>query len=171
MPSTKVRLKAEWNPDANWFDLVSKIQQRLGLSTTVQELPLTPPIEPEALAAVCAQINPQALAQPALEVPVLSNSDRVKAVRSLTGHSADAVRAILARYDTDHPKNLTPEQCSEVIEILVSYWYQDLNLAVQIPSPEWRSNIQHLQQQGLSEAAAITNWTAQLKLSHPLRSA
>ena len=56
----------------------------------------------------------------------------------------------------------------EVIEILVSYWYQDLNLAVQIPSPEWRSNIQHLQQQGLSEAAAITNWTAQLKLSHPL---
>ena len=97
--TTKVRLKTQWNPDANWLDLISKIQQRLGLSTTVQELPLAPPIEPEALAAVCAPNNPQHLAQPALFAPGLSNSeakhvsyaDRVKAVRTLTGHSVEAV--------------------------------------------------------------------------------
>lgn len=28
---TKARFKAEWNPDANWLDLVTQLQQRLGL--------------------------------------------------------------------------------------------------------------------------------------------
>ena len=156
---TKVRCKIEWNPDANWLDLISQIQQRLGQSAVVQELQVAPQIEPEGLAQDCDQINPQASA------PLLSNSERVKAVRALTGHSSDAVKAILAHYETDHPKNLTSEQCDELIEILVSYWYQDLKLPEQFPSRDWHSSIQHLQQQGLSEAEAISRWMAQIKVS------
>ena len=168
---TKVRFLAEWKADANWLDLVSKIQQRLGQSTPVEELRLAPPIEPEARNAVCDQINPQTSPQPALVAPGLSNSeakrvsyaDRVKAVRTLTGHSVDAVKAILAHYETDHPKKLTPEQCDEVIEILVSYWYQILNKSEPFPSSDWWSIIQQLQQQGLSEAEAIKSWMTQIK--------
>jgi len=166
--ATKVRFKTQWNPDANWLDLISQIQQRLGQSAVVQELPLAPPIEAEALAQDCHQINPQAKrsASGAGRIaPLLSNSERVKAVRALTGHSSDAVKAILAHYETDHPKNLTSEQCDELIEILVSYWYQDLKLPEQFPSSDWHSSIQYLQQQGLSEAEAISRWMAQIKVS------
>jgi len=160
--ATKVRFKTQWNPDANWLDLISQIQQRLGQSAVVEELPLAPPMEPEGLVQDCHQINPSTSAPPTIAI---YNSERVKAVRSLTGHSSDAVKAILAHYETDHPKPLTPEQCDELIEILVSYWYQDLKLPEQFPSSDWHSSIQHLQQQGLSEAEAISRWMAQIKVS------
>ena len=136
--TTRMRLKADWNPDADWLNLVSRLQQQLGQSSSVQELPQPVPVPPN------------------------SNGERIKAIRALTGHSTDDVRAKLAHYGTDHPKHLDPEQCASLIELLVSDWYKALNKPGQFPTADYHYRINQLQQDGLTEADATRVFLSEL---------
>ncbi len=135
--ATKQRLKAEWNADAHWLDLVSQLQQQLGQSSPAPY----PPIDESASN---------------------SNGERVKGIRALTRHSADDVRAILAHYDTDHPKNLDSLQCDSLIEWLVSGWYKALKKPGEFPIAEYRSRVAQLRQDGLSEVDATKVWMSEI---------
>jgi hypothetical protein len=144
------RFKADWKPDTDWLNLISQLQVRLGQAAVAQEVPS---IQPASAA------SPVPLAQGEETLP---NAERVKAVRALTGHSTDAVRAILAHnFGTEHPKHLDAKQCELLIEILVSGWYETLRSPEPFNRNAYRFIMHQLQRKGLSETEALQAWMAE----------
>lgn len=135
---SKQRLKTEWNANAHWLDLVSQLQQQLGQSSPGKKLPTDDVVASN------------------------SNSERVKAIRALTRHSADDVKGVLAHYGTDHPKNLDSLQCDLLIEWLVTGWYKALKKPGEFPIAEYRDRLTQLRQDGLSEADATKVWMSEI---------
>ncbi|RCJ33241.1 hypothetical protein A6770_41040, partial [Nostoc minutum NIES-26] len=96
---TKVRIRREWNPNADWASIISEIQSRLtGISSSV---PLTQ------------------------EQPTHPQDLRIKQIRTLLDYPLDLVKEYLQFQDVDRPSLLPTNKIDSLVKTMCLAWAAD----------------------------------------------
>lgn len=134
--TTKVRIRREWNANADWGVIITEIQSRLGTSTS---LPLTPEQPP----------HPQDL--------------RVKQIRTLLNYPLDLVKEYLQFQDVDRPSLLPVNKIDSLVKTMCLAWAADKFENPNDAESFYQKQVLEAVASGTDELAAIKTWMQQLQ--------
>jgi hypothetical protein len=133
--TTKVRIRREWNPNADWGAIITEIQSRLSTSAS---LSLTP------------------------EQPPHSQDLRVKQIRTLLNYPLDLVREYLQFQDVDRPSLLPPTKIDSLVKTMCLAWAADKFENPNDAESSYQKQVIDAVVSGADELAAIRSWMQQL---------
>ncbi|MBD2255454.1 hypothetical protein, partial [Nostoc parmelioides] len=103
--TSKVRVRSEWNPNADWFSIITEIQSRLGASFSSIPLMSEQQTQPKSVA------HPQDL--------------RVKYIRTLLNYPLDLVKEYLQFQDVSSPSQLPISKIDSLVKTMCLAWAAD----------------------------------------------
>ncbi|MBD2255317.1 hypothetical protein, partial [Nostoc parmelioides] len=103
--TSKVRVRSEWNPNADWFSIITEIQSRLG--GTLSSAPLMPE----------QQTQPKSIAHP--------QDLRVKYIRTLLNYPLDLVKEYLQFQEVSSPSQLPISKIDSLVKTMCLGWAAD----------------------------------------------
>jgi hypothetical protein len=135
--ATKLRVRKEWNPNADWASIIYEIQSRLGgASSSVSLIPEQ-------------QIHPQDL--------------RIKLIRTLLNYPLDLVKEWLGFQDARSPSQLPIKKVDELIKTMCLAWAADkCNSPIQAQS-SFQQQVVDAVENGTDELTAIKTWMQQVQ--------
>ncbi|MBU7587363.1 MAG: hypothetical protein KAF91_31790 [Nostoc sp. TH1S01] len=133
--ATKVRIRREWNPNADWGAIITEIQSRLGTSAS---LPLTPEQLP----------HPQDL--------------RVKQIRTLLNYPLDLVKEYLQFQDVDRPSLLPVSKIDSLVKTMCLAWAADKFENPNDAESSYQKQVIDAIASGTDEVKVIKTWMQQL---------
>ncbi|MBD2497888.1 hypothetical protein [Nostoc sp. FACHB-280] len=133
--ATKVRIRREWNPNADWASLITEIQSRLGTSSSV---PLT-----------TEQPHPQDL--------------RVKQIRTLLNYPLDLVKEYLQFQDVDRPSLLPVNKIDSLVKTMCLGWAVDKFENPNDAESSYQKQVLDAIASEVDEVTAIRSWMQQLQ--------
>lgn len=137
------RYKAEWNSDANWLDIVTRIQERLGQPVAKRQLePAAPQTAPQASYAA---LYPQ-------------HNAIIKKIRLQTGHSPEQIVDWCRQYNVSCPTDLTPELCRQLAQALALSWGKSKFDSPELCENAYRGKVEMLVASGMHWGDAIATW-------------
>ncbi|MBD2459408.1 hypothetical protein H6G80_35975 [Nostoc sp. FACHB-87] len=134
--TTKVRIRREWNANADWGVIITEIQSRLGTSTS---LPLTPEQPP----------HPQDL--------------RVKQIRTLLNYPLDLVKEYLQFQDVDRPSLLPVSKIDSLVKTMCLAWAADKFENPNDAESSYQKQVIDAVTNGAEEVTVIKTWMQQLQ--------
>ncbi|MBD2498814.1 hypothetical protein [Nostoc sp. FACHB-280] len=134
--TTKVRIRREWNANADWGAIITEIQSRLGTSTS---LPLTPEQPP----------HPQDL--------------RVKQIRTLLNYPLDLVKEYLQFQDVDRPSLLPVSKIDSLVKTMCLAWAADKFENPNDAESSYQKQVIDAIASEVDEVVAIKTWMQQLQ--------
>jgi hypothetical protein len=141
--ATKIRIRSEWNKDADWAGIISNVQSKL--VATSEEVSF-----------------PQHQTQPhqSVVLPVLEpNHDlRVKQIRTLLNYPVELVVEWLKFQEVERPNQLKPNQIDELVKTMCLYWGQDKFENSDFATNSYQKSVVEAINSGISEIEAITTW-------------
>ncbi|MBW4557309.1 MAG: hypothetical protein KME59_15455 [Trichormus sp. ATA11-4-KO1] len=135
--STKVRIRREWNPNADWGSLIAEIQSRLG--GTYSSVPLM--AEP--------QIHPQDL--------------RIKQIRTLLDYPLDLVKEWLGFQDARSPSQLPISKIDTLVKNMCLAWAADKCNSPNQAQSSFQQQVINAVTNGTDELTAIKTWMQQVQ--------
>ncbi|WP_230967327.1 hypothetical protein [Nostoc commune] len=139
---TKVRLRREWDKDADWASIIHDIQTRLGgVSSTT---PSTP-----KLSVVPQPVHPQDL--------------RIKNIRTLLDYPLDLVKEWLEFQDVDRPSLLHISKINELVKTMCLAWAADKCESPNEAESLYQKHVVDAVANGADELTAINGWMQQLQ--------
>ncbi|WP_179051795.1 hypothetical protein [Nostoc sp. TCL26-01] len=141
--TTKVRVRSEWNPNADWFSIISELQSRLSGS-----FPSVPLMSEQ-------QTQPKSVAHP--------QDLRVKYIRTLLNYPLDLVKEYLQFQEVSSPSQLPISKIDSLVKTMCLGW-----AAEKFDNP---AHVEDLYQQqvvdvvatGADELTAIKSWMQQVQ--------
>ncbi|MBW4565943.1 MAG: hypothetical protein KME32_33660 [Mojavia pulchra JT2-VF2] len=131
--ATKVRIRAEWNPNADWGAIIHGIQTLLGGART------QPP----------STVAPQDL--------------RVRKIRTLLDYPLDLVKEWLQFQDATSPSQLHISKVNELVKTMCLAWAADKADHPNHAESSYQKHVVEAVAQGADELAAISAWMEQLQ--------
>jgi hypothetical protein len=135
--ATKVRIRREWNPNAEWASLIADIQSRLGgISPSVGLAPEQPP-------------HPQDL--------------RVKYIRTLLDYPLDLVKEYLQFQDATTPSQLPVNKVDALVKNMCLAWAANYVEHPNQAESSYQQQVLGLVANGDDELTAINQWMQQVQ--------
>lgn len=144
--SSGQRIKADWNPDADWLGIVSRIQEQLGQA--VQAPPKPPKPQPQ----------PQPQTKPQSKALYPQHNSLIKSIRAFTGHTSEQIVGWCRQYGASQPSELSPELCDRLIESLCVGWGKQFFPSEQHAANSFRGHVQSRVAAGAGSFDAIASW-------------
>ncbi|QFS50582.1 hypothetical protein [Nostoc sphaeroides] len=139
---TKVRLRREWDKDADWASIIHDIQTRLGgVSSTT---PSTP-----KLSVVPQPVHPQDL--------------RIKNIRTLLDYPLDLVREWLQFQNASNPSQLDISKIDSLVKTMCLAWASDKCEYPNHAESSYQKEVIDAVASGADELAAISAWMQELQ--------
>ncbi|WP_375511046.1 hypothetical protein [uncultured Nostoc sp.] len=139
---TRVRIRREWDKDADWATIIHDIQTCLG--GTSSNIPSTPKLS----------VVPQ---------PVPTQDLRIKNIRTLLDYPLDLVKEWLQFQDVDRPSLLDISQINELIKTMCLAWASDKCEYPSHAESSYQKQVVDAVANGADELAAISAWMQQLQ--------
>ncbi|RCJ24028.1 hypothetical protein A6770_28695 [Nostoc minutum NIES-26] len=134
--ATKVRIRRDWNPNADWASIISEIQSRLtGVSSSV---PLTP------------------------EQPPHPQDSRVKQIRTLLNYPLDLVKEYLQFQDVDRPSLLPTNKIDSLVKTMCLAWAADKFENPNDAEFSYQKQVVDAVTNGADELTVIRGWMQQV---------
>ncbi|WP_414755857.1 hypothetical protein [Anabaena sp. CCY 9910] len=138
--ATKVRIRREWNPNADWASLIAEIQSRLGgMSSSVGLAPEQPP-------------HPQDL--------------RVKYIRTLLNYPLDLVKEYLQFQDATTPSQLPVSKVDALVKNMCLAWAANYIEHPNQAETSYQQQVVDLVANGDDELTAINQWMQQIQAAN-----
>ncbi|ABA24793.1 conserved hypothetical protein (plasmid) [Trichormus variabilis ATCC 29413] len=135
--ATKIRIRREWNPMADWASLITEIQSRLGgISSSVGLAPEQPP-------------HPQDL--------------RVKYIRTLLDYPLDLVKEYLQFQDATSPSQLPVTKVDALVKNMCLAWAANYVENPHEAKSLYQQKVVDLVANGDDELTAINQWMQQVQ--------
>jgi hypothetical protein len=135
--ATKVRIRREWNPNADWGSIICEIQSRLGVITS------STPLMPEQ------QIHPQDL--------------RIKQIRSLLDYPLDLIKEWLKFQNVNTPSQLPNNKINILVKTMCLAWASDKCEHSNHAQSLYQKHVVDAVANGADELTAIHAWMQQLQ--------
>ncbi|HEY9800722.1 MAG TPA: hypothetical protein V6D25_10210, partial [Leptolyngbyaceae cyanobacterium] len=134
---TKVRIRREWNPNADWASFIAEIQSRLGgASSSVPLMSEQPP-------------HPQDL--------------RVKQIRTLLDYPLDLVKEFLQFQDATSPSQLPVNKIDSLIKSMCLAWAANYIEHPNEAESSYQQQVVDLLSNGADELTTIKTWMQQVQ--------
>jgi hypothetical protein len=130
--ATKIRIRSEWNRDADWAGIISNVQSKLVASQ--QEVTF-----------------PQRQTEPNQDV-------RVKQIRILLNYPVELVVEWLQFQGVELPNQLEPNKIDELVKIMCLSWGQDKFENSDFANNSYQKSVIGAMNNGISEIEAIKAW-------------
>jgi hypothetical protein len=135
---TKVRLRREWDKDADWASIIHDIQFRLNGTSSTPKLSVVPqPVHPQDL--------------------------RVKNIRTLLDYPLDLVKEWLEFQNASHPSQLDISNIDSLIKTMCLAWASDKCEYPNHAESLYQKEVIDVVASGADELAAISAWMQQLQ--------
>jgi hypothetical protein len=131
--ATKVRIRTEWNPNADWGAIIHGIQTLLGGTRT------QPP----------STVDPQDL--------------RVRKIRTLLDYPLDLVKQWLQFQDATSPSQLHVSKVDELVKTMCLAWATDKCEHPNHAESSYQKQVVDAVAQGADELTAISAWMEQIQ--------
>jgi hypothetical protein len=141
--ATKIRIRSEWNRDADWAGIISNVQSKLVATS-------------EEVSFSQHQTQPhQSVVFPALE----PNQDlRVKQIRTLLNYPVELVVEWLQFQGVELPNQLESNKIDELLKTMCLYWGQDKFENLDFATNSYKKSVVGAINNGISEIEAIKAW-------------
>jgi hypothetical protein len=130
--ATKIRIRSEWNRDADWAGIISNVQSKLVASQ--QEVTF-----------------PQQQTEPNQDV-------RVKQIRILLNYPVELVVEWLQFQGVELPNQLESNKIDELVKTMCLYWGQDKFENLDFATNSYQKSVVGAINNGISEIEAIKAW-------------
>lgn len=149
--ATGAKIKAEWNPQAHWLDIIAQLSERL-VGTGTHNTDITD-----------TQINTNKLSVYPCSNPSLAelhpeHNTLIKAIRARTGHTPDQIKLWLEQYDATRPDQLDPAICRQLADTLALSWGEPRFRTPEHCQTSYRGIVEALLASGMSLEDAILAW-------------
>jgi hypothetical protein len=141
-PVTRVRIRREWDKDADWATIIHDIQTRLGGVSS--NIPSTP-----KLSVVPQPVHPQDL--------------RVKNIRTLLDYPIDLIKEWLEFQNATNPSQLDISKIDSLIKIMCLAWASDKCESPKDAESSYQKQVIDAVASGADELTAINAWMEQLQ--------
>ncbi|MBW4604279.1 MAG: hypothetical protein KME29_33115 [Calothrix sp. FI2-JRJ7] len=150
--ATKIRIRCEWNKDADWAGIISYVQSKLAGSSV--EVPLPQQEQTQVHQAVV----------PASSKP---NQDlRVKQIRTLLNYPVKSVVEWLGFQEVERPSELQDSQVDELVKSMCLSWGQDKFEHPNHVVSSYHEHVVEAVASGILEVTAIQAWMQNVQQSH-----
>jgi hypothetical protein len=143
---TKTRFRRDWEPSANWGDIITSIQVRLGNKEVSLPIP-----------------TPQ-------NSPPYSQDLRVKEVRMLLNYPVDSVKQWLDFQGVKTPSQLPPEKVDSLIQKMCLAWASDKFSGYTYAINSYKKYVIHPVASGADEVTTVQSWMG-IVLKQPITQA
>jgi hypothetical protein len=141
--ATKIRIRSEWNRDADWAGIISNVQSKLVATSEEVSSPQQQ-----------TQAN-QSVVFSALE----PNQDvRVKQIRILLNYPVELVVEWLQFQGVELPNQLKSNKIDELVKTMCLYWGQDKFENSDFANNSYQKSVVGAMNNGISEIEAIKAW-------------
>ncbi|MEW5856432.1 MAG: hypothetical protein AB1861_03500 [Cyanobacteriota bacterium] len=150
-----------YQEEQNWDLLRQQAIKKIQMVRAVQHVPTNDPAPDNSSPRTVRHLVEEAVQQ--ITPAAIDQNARIRAVRTLTGHSADQVKAWLANYRAKEPRDLNPVQCDALVKWLCIGW-ATLRLPNQhLASESYTKFVPGAIASGRSEEEAVRDWMRQVE--------
>ncbi|MCC5617379.1 hypothetical protein LC605_20265 [Nostoc sp. CHAB 5836] len=135
---TKVRLRREWDKDADWASIIHDIQVRLGSTSSTPKLSVVPQ-------------------------PVHTLDIRVKQIRTLLDYPLDLIKEWLEFQNVSNPSQLDISKIDELIKTMCLAWASDKCESPKDAESSYKKQVIDAVTNGADELTAISAWMQQVQ--------
>ncbi|WP_414756573.1 hypothetical protein [Anabaena sp. CCY 9910] len=144
--TSKVRVRSEWNPNADWFSIITELQSRLGGSFSSAPLMSEQQTQPKSVA------HPQDL--------------RVKYIRTLLNYPLDLVKEYLQFQEVSSPSQLPISKIDSLVKTMCLAWANDKFDNPTHVENSYQQQIVDVVANGGDELTAIKSWMQQVQATN-----
>ncbi|MBW4557910.1 MAG: hypothetical protein KME59_18625 [Trichormus sp. ATA11-4-KO1] len=141
--ATKLRVRKEWNPNADWGSIITEIQSRLGGASSSVPLVSEQQTQPKLTA------HPQDL--------------RVKNIRTLLNYPLDLVKEYLHFQEVNSPSQLPISKIDNLVKTMCLAWAADKFAHLPDAEHSFQQQVVDVVVNGTDELTAIKTWMQQVQ--------
>lgn len=180
--ATGARIKAEWNPQARWLNIVAQLSERLVGKANSEESR-----DVEKKQEIQSHITDTRINRNKRSVHLYSNPSRavkndqektdtvdlqqhqsqqlypkhnaiIKAIRSRTGHTPDQIKLWLEQYNATSPEQVDPAICRQLVDALTLSWGESHFRTPEHCQTSYRGKVETLLASGMNLEDAVLVW-------------
>ncbi|BAY91410.1 MULTISPECIES: hypothetical protein [unclassified Tolypothrix] len=147
---TKIRIRREWNPNADWGAIIRDVQSQL--TPTSDSVDYAQSAQPQS--------NPK---QTAVASAIHSQDLRVKQIRILLNYPLDLIKEWLHFQDVSSPSELHHSKVDELVKTMCIAWASDKFDHPNHAANSYQKHVVNAVVDGVDELQAIKGWMQQVQ--------